>query len=106
MEEPLIQLPPGQPQNISTIQEGHPSQTPNVGGDGRSRRTRSKWTMDETHDLIKGCGIHGVGNWKKYFLYKLERAKSRILEDPTLKFNSRTSVDLKDRYIANLTKLM
>jgi hypothetical protein len=68
--EPLIQLPLGQLQgNISSpIQEGDPSQTPDVSGDGKPRRTRSKWTMDETHDLIKGCGIHGVGNWKKYIL--------------------------------------
>src|SRR5690348_7790392 len=31
----------------------------------KPRRTRSKWSEEETRDLIKGCGIHGVGNWKK-----------------------------------------
>jgi Myb-like DNA-binding domain len=33
--------------------------------DGKPRRTRSKWTPEETQDLIKGCSIHGVGSWKK-----------------------------------------
>jgi hypothetical protein len=32
----------------------------------KPRRSRSKWSEEETRDLIKGCGIHGVGNWKKY----------------------------------------
>jgi hypothetical protein len=66
-QEPLIQLPLGQLQhNInSPLQEGDASQTPHLGSDGKPRRTRSKWTQEETNDLIKGCGIHGVGNWKK-----------------------------------------
>jgi hypothetical protein len=32
--------------------------------DGK-RRARQKWTQEETDDLIKGCTIHGVGNWKR-----------------------------------------
>jgi len=35
-------------------------------GESKPRRTRSKWSKEETDDLIKGCAIHGVGNWKKY----------------------------------------
>jgi hypothetical protein len=34
--------------------------------DDKVRRPRSKWTQEETDDLIKGCATHGVGNWKKY----------------------------------------
>jgi hypothetical protein len=34
--------------------------------DEKVRRPRSKWTQEETDDLIKGCATHGVGNWKKY----------------------------------------
>jgi hypothetical protein len=33
--------------------------------DDKVRRPRSKWTQEETDDLIKGCAAHGVGNWKK-----------------------------------------
>jgi hypothetical protein len=95
-QEPLIQLPLGQLRHSQT-QEGDPSQAPDLGSDGKPRRTRSKWTAEETHDLIKGCGIHGVGNWKKYVPRLWMFINDRILEDPTFKFNNRTSVDLKDR---------
>jgi hypothetical protein len=40
--------------------------TGNTADDDKGRRPRSKWTQEETDDLIKGCAIHGVGNWKKY----------------------------------------
>jgi hypothetical protein len=52
-----------------------------------ARRTRRKWTEQETNDLILGCREHGVGNWKK------------VLDDPKYNFNGRSSVDLKDRYV-------
>jgi len=42
-----------------------PNETQLTNTDGKPRRTRSKWTPEETQDLITGCGIHGVGNWKK-----------------------------------------
>ena len=58
----------GQPSTESEPQE-NPSQSPtgNLSGhnEGKPRRTRQKWTEEETQDLIKGCGIHGVGRWKK-----------------------------------------
>jgi hypothetical protein len=43
--------------------------TGNTADDDKVRRPRSKWTQEETDDLIKGCAIHGVGNWKKYVPY-------------------------------------
>ena len=42
-----------------------PTQNLSRHNDGKPRRTRSKWTQEETQDLIKGCNIHGVGSWKK-----------------------------------------
>lgn len=51
------------------------------------KRTRKKWTQEETQMLVDGCNAHGVGNWKA------------ILSDPKLTFESgRTPVDLKDRF--------
>jgi Myb-like DNA-binding domain len=71
-QEPLIQLPLDQLENTlpSTINDVHPSQTHNQNSndEGKARRTRSKWTQEETEDLIRGCATHGVGNWKKYVL--------------------------------------
>jgi hypothetical protein len=70
-QEPLIQLPLDQLQEgiSSPTQEGE-SQTLNGtnNNDNKIRRPRSKWTTEETQDLIKGCNIHGVGNWKKYVI--------------------------------------
>lgn len=53
----------------------------------KKRRIRRKWTEQETNALIRGCREHGVGNWKK------------VLDDPKYKFNDRSAVDLKDRYV-------
>ncbi|KAJ1768994.1 hypothetical protein LPJ74_004424 [Coemansia sp. RSA 1843] len=50
------------------------------------RRAARKWTDEETENLLQGCSKYGVGAWKK------------ILDDPSFIFNSRTSVDLKDRF--------
>lgn len=67
------------------------------------KKPRKKWTAEETQMLVDGCNkvcpgryraFHfissrmqwGVGNWKT------------ILNDPELKFDSRSPVDLKDRY--------
>ncbi|TDL26941.1 hypothetical protein BD410DRAFT_800034 [Rickenella mellea] len=50
------------------------------------KRQRKKWSEEETKMLVKGCNSWGVGNWKA------------ILNDPTLKFDSRSPVDLKDRF--------
>ncbi|KAK9370191.1 hypothetical protein V1509DRAFT_616995 [Lipomyces kononenkoae] len=52
----------------------------------QKRKTRTKWTDAETNDLLRGCNTYGVGNWKK------------ILQDPQFTFNSRSAVDLKDRF--------
>ncbi|KAJ2661478.1 hypothetical protein IWW48_002345 [Coemansia sp. RSA 1200] len=50
------------------------------------RRAARKWSEEETENLLQGCSKYGVGAWKK------------ILDDPSFTFNSRTSVDLKDRF--------
>lgn len=50
------------------------------------RRIRLRWSEEETQNLVDGCKVHGVGNWKK------------ILMDPRYGFNNRTAVDLKDRF--------
>ncbi|KTW29105.1 uncharacterized protein T551_02379 [Pneumocystis jirovecii RU7] len=31
----------------------------------RPRKQRTKWTIEETNDLLHGCSTYGVGNWKK-----------------------------------------
>lgn len=81
--------PPQQPmpheRRVNRGPDGYPEPS-HHGGENSRRRIRLTWTPDETQALIQGCRIHGVGNWKK------------ILTDPSLKFNSRTAVDLKDRF--------
>ncbi|KAK9475833.1 hypothetical protein V1514DRAFT_299807 [Lipomyces japonicus] len=58
-----------------------------VSDDGQpKRKPRTKWSDAETNDLLQGCTVHGVGNWKK------------ILQDPAFSFNNRSAVDLKDRF--------
>ncbi|KAK9465984.1 hypothetical protein V1512DRAFT_226929 [Lipomyces arxii] len=52
----------------------------------QKRKTRTKWTDNETNDLLRGCNTYGVGNWKK------------ILLDSQFHFNNRSAVDLKDRF--------
>lgn len=52
----------------------------------RPRKQRTKWTIEETNDLLHGCSTYGVGNWKK------------ILHDSRYRFNNRSPIDLKDRF--------
>ncbi|KAH7925000.1 hypothetical protein BV22DRAFT_1065728 [Leucogyrophana mollusca] len=52
----------------------------------QQKKQRKKWTEEETQMLVDGCNTWGVGNWKA------------ILKDPSLKFDSRSPVDLKDRF--------
>ncbi|KAJ6457618.1 hypothetical protein C8R45DRAFT_563505 [Mycena sanguinolenta] len=52
----------------------------------KEKKVRRKWTPEETQMLVDGCRIHGVGNWKA------------ILSDPSLSFQNRSPVDLKDRF--------
>ncbi|KAF2209459.1 hypothetical protein CERZMDRAFT_100253 [Cercospora zeae-maydis SCOH1-5] len=47
---------------------------------------RNKWTTEETEDLLKGVARFGVGNWTK------------IWNCSDYQFNSRTALDLKDRF--------
>ncbi|KAJ3886450.1 hypothetical protein GG344DRAFT_57419 [Lentinula edodes] len=54
--------------------------------ESHERKLRKKWSQEETQMLVDGCNRHGVGNWKT------------ILSDPTLKFDNRSPVDLKDRF--------
>ncbi|QDS67726.1 hypothetical protein FKW77_005839 [Venturia effusa] len=49
-------------------------------------KTRKKWSEEETADLVKGVSKFGIGAWK------------RILQHPEYTFNTRTAVDLKDRF--------
>ncbi|KAI9301119.1 hypothetical protein BJ944DRAFT_208174 [Cunninghamella echinulata] len=51
-----------------------------------NKQKRQRWTEQETDSLLLGCMMHGVGNWKK------------IVKDPSLTFNHRSAVDLKDRF--------
>ncbi|KAI8096375.1 uncharacterized protein BX664DRAFT_323864 [Halteromyces radiatus] len=51
-----------------------------------SKKRRRRWGDDETDALIIGCMKHGVGNWQA------------IIKDPTLTFDRRSAVDLKDRF--------
>jgi hypothetical protein len=71
------------------------------------KKQRKKWTAEETQMLVDGCNTvsqpilvlsrtfahsglfqWGVGNWKA------------ILKDPKLKFDHRSPVDLKDRWVS------
>lgn len=63
-------------------------QTPKPTTSRRSKAAleRQKWTIRESTDLKAGVARHGVGRWRK------------ILADPTLRFDHRTAVDLKDHY--------
>ncbi|USP82577.1 hypothetical protein yc1106_09851 [Curvularia clavata] len=49
-------------------------------------KKRTKWSEQETKDLLIGVSRFGIGNWKK------------ILQCPDFTFNNRTAVDLKDRF--------
>ncbi|THG95737.1 hypothetical protein EW026_g5963 [Hermanssonia centrifuga] len=60
-----------------------PHLTQNTGAE--TKKQRRKWTAQETQMLVDGCQKWGVGNWKA------------ILNDPELKFDNRSPVDLKDR---------
>ncbi|KAB5595028.1 hypothetical protein CTheo_1489 [Ceratobasidium theobromae] len=51
-----------------------------------AKKQRKKWTTEETQMLVDGCNEWGVGNWKA------------ILNDPRFVFQSRSPVDLKDRF--------
>ncbi|KIP06911.1 hypothetical protein PHLGIDRAFT_35738 [Phlebiopsis gigantea 11061_1 CR5-6] len=62
------------------------SKLPPTSGGDPPKKTRKKWSMDETQMLVNGCNKWGVGNWKA------------ILNDPELKFDNRSPVDLKDRF--------
>ncbi|KAJ3486523.1 hypothetical protein NLI96_g4186 [Meripilus lineatus] len=65
-------------------QGGNPS--PPLPPPPTEKKQRKKWTMEETQMLVSGCNKWGVGNWKA------------ILNDPDLKFDNRSPVDLKDRF--------
>ncbi|KAG6335415.1 hypothetical protein ID866_3676 [Astraeus odoratus] len=52
----------------------------------QQKKQRKKWSEEETQMLVTGCNTWGVGNWKA------------ILKDPSLKFDNRSPVDLKDRF--------
>jgi hypothetical protein len=53
----------------------------------KNTKGRNKWTEEETAHLLRGVARFGIGNWKK------------ILQHSEYKFNGRTAVDLKDRYV-------
>ena len=59
------------------------------GAAGGKTKKRNKWTEQETKDLLRGVARFGIGNWKK------------ILECKDYVFRDRTSVDLKDRFVAS-----
>jgi len=49
-------------------------------------RHKRPWSTSEVQALEKGVAKHGVGSW------------ATILADPSLIFDSRTTVDLKDKF--------
>ena len=53
---------------------------------GEPKLIRTKWSDDETADLLKGVARYGIGHWTK------------ILRHPDYHFNDRTGLDLKDRF--------
>ena len=56
-------------------------------------RRRHRWLAAEEADLRAGVAKHGKGRWR------------RILDDPAYSFkNSRTNVDLKDKWVNILKK--
>lgn len=76
-KEPVVTpVPPSQQTN----------NTPVVGKQPKVAKTRKKWSEEETAHLVKGVSKFGIGAWK------------RILQHSEYKFNTRTAVDLKDRY--------
>lgn len=54
--------------------------------DEKTRKNLRKWTEAETHNLLKGVAKYGVGKWKQ------------MREDTELNLNTRSTVDLKDRF--------
>ena len=87
-----LKIPEGTHQETShLLQPSHSSEKIDQNLPGAKRkehipRKNHKWSKEETLDLLKGVTVHGVGKWKD------------ILHDETLNFNSRSHIDLKDRY--------
>lgn len=52
----------------------------------KTARKRTKWSQNETEDLLIGVSRFGIGRWKQ------------ILECSDFNFQGRTAVDLKDRF--------
>ncbi|KAG5513344.1 hypothetical protein PMAC_001407 [Pneumocystis sp. 'macacae'] len=75
----------GEDKGNKTVQNGL-EESGFEGGMLRPRKQRTKWTIEETNDLLHGCSTYGVGNWKK------------ILHDSRYRFNNRSPIDLKDRF--------
>ncbi|XP_014561224.1 hypothetical protein COCVIDRAFT_87542 [Bipolaris victoriae FI3] len=79
---PLSGVPTVQEAKAQSNQEiSPPSQTQIKRG-----KKRTKWSEQETKDLLIGVSRFGIGSWKK------------ILQSPDFTFNNRTAVDLKDRF--------
>ncbi|EUC47908.1 hypothetical protein COCMIDRAFT_88979 [Bipolaris oryzae ATCC 44560] len=79
---PLSGMPTVQEAKTQLNQEiSPPSQTQTKRG-----KKRTKWSEQETKDLLIGVSRFGIGSWKK------------ILQSPDFTFNNRTAVDLKDRF--------
>ncbi|KAG5652715.1 hypothetical protein H0H81_003966 [Sphagnurus paluster] len=74
---PLVPEKRGKLRKLAAGVDGEPFQ---------EKKQRKKWSDEETQMLVLGCNRHGVGNWKT------------ILSDPTLTFDNRSPVDLKDRF--------
>lgn len=76
--------------NEQEIKGPRPAETKKKEPSAKSRRTPKRWTEGETEQLMQGVRKHGIGKWKQ------------ILADPDLKFDRRSSVDLKDRFRVRL----
>ncbi|KAF9450975.1 hypothetical protein P691DRAFT_664168, partial [Macrolepiota fuliginosa MF-IS2] len=81
-----LALPPSVPRVPWSFRDDTGIAGPNSAAPLPEKKPRKKWSPEETQMLVEGCNRHGVGNWKT------------ILSDPTLKFDNRSPVDLKDRF--------
>ncbi|EMD65359.1 hypothetical protein COCSADRAFT_304639 [Bipolaris sorokiniana ND90Pr] len=75
---------------IPTVQEAKPQSNQEISPPSQTQikrgKKRTKWSEQETKDLLIGVSRFGIGSWKK------------ILQSPDFTFNNRTAVDLKDRF--------
>ncbi|KAI9733338.1 MAG: hypothetical protein M1834_003422 [Cirrosporium novae-zelandiae] len=87
IEEPVCVGSPMEPHTLQDRMGSCPhSQSKSKKPKMLQSRSRRKWSEQETNDLLRGVARFGIGNWKK------------ILSYSEYHFQSRSSIDLKDRF--------